>query len=66
MQAMPGTVDVLLGNGNFLNSFKQEHSTIIFSVKKIARSSMKKELEETRLETKTFSIILFREEKSLH
>lgn len=54
-----------LGNGNFLNSFKQGHSTTIVSVKKITRSSMEKELEETRLETKTaFLVILLREEES--
>lgn len=48
-------------------NFKQGNGVMIFLVKKITRSSMENELEETRLESKTsFSIILLRKEKSLH
>ena len=48
-------------------NFKQGNGMMIFLVKKITRSSMENELEETRLESKTsFSIILLRKEKCLH
>ena len=50
-----------LGNGNLWKNFKQGNGTITFLVKKVTRSSIENELEETRLETKTsFAIISVR------